>query len=120
VICQGSSRRRFKNTLRCARSGATRRGLGPLRARQLGPSQTIEPFDKVRRSSNILAGSRIGSRLAPTREGIQEAVESADESGFDLEHVDEICYGIRADLWNAAMPLKGFVEAVAKQVPAKR
>jgi hypothetical protein len=62
----------------------------------------------------------IGSRLAPAREGIQEAVESADESGFDLEHVDEIRYGIRADLWNAAMPLKGFVEALAKQVPAKR
>jgi hypothetical protein len=33
---------------------------------------------------------------------------------------DEIRYGIRADLWNAAMPLKGFVEALAKQVPAKR
>ena len=62
----------------------------------------------------------IGSRLAPAREGIQEAVESADESGFDLEHVDEIRYGIRADLWNAAAPLKGFVEALAKQVPAKR
>ena len=33
---------------------------------------------------------------------------------------DEIRYGIRADLWNAAMPLKGFVEAPAKEVPAKR
>lgn len=29
----------------------------------------------------------IGSRLAPTRDGIQEAIDSADERGFDLEHI---------------------------------
>jgi hypothetical protein len=28
--------------------------------------------------------------------------------------------GVIGDLWNAAMPLNGFVEAIAKQVPAKR
>jgi hypothetical protein len=26
---------------------------------------------------------------------------SADESGFDLEHVDDIGYGIRAELWES-------------------
>jgi hypothetical protein len=74
--------------------------------------------ERVARLARFVAG--IGSRLTPAREGIQDAVESADESGFDLEHVDEIRYGIRADLWNAAMPLEGFVETLAKQVPARR
>jgi hypothetical protein len=34
--------------------------------------------------------SGIGGRLAPARKGIQDAIDSADASGFDLEHVDEI------------------------------
>jgi hypothetical protein len=42
--------------------------------------------------------SGIGSRLASAREGIQDAVDSADESGFDLEHIDDIRYGIRAEI----------------------
>jgi hypothetical protein len=63
----------------------------------------------------------IGSRLAPAREDIQGAVESADESGFDLEHIEDIRYGIRAEIWESdATPLKDFVEALVKQVPARR
>jgi len=58
--------------------------------------------------------------LPSAREGIQEAVESADESGFDLEHVDEIRYGIRANLWDGALPLNGFVEALANQAAVRR
>lgn len=34
--------------------------------------------------------SEIGSPLAPAPEDIQEAIASADESGFNLEHVDDI------------------------------
>jgi hypothetical protein len=40
--------------------------------------------------------------------------------GFDLEHVDEIRYGIRAELWKDAMPLKGFVDILRKQASATR
>jgi len=65
--------------------------------------------------------SGIGSRLAPAREDIQDAVESADESGFDLEHVDDIRYGIRSEIWEGeAMPLKGFVDLLGKQLAAMR
>jgi len=59
--------------------------------------------------------------LAPAREDIQDAVESADESGFDLEHVDDIRYGIRSEIWEGeAMPLKGFVDLLGKQLAAMR
>jgi hypothetical protein len=35
----------------------------------------------------------------------KRAIESADESGFDLEHVDDIRYGIRSKIWeNEALP----------------
>jgi len=53
--------------------------------------------------------------------GIEGAVQSADESGFDLEHVDEIRYGIRSEIWEGeAVPLKGFVEVLGKQASANR
>ena len=65
--------------------------------------------------------SGIGSRLAPAREDIQEAVESADRSGFDLEHVDDIRYGIRSEIWESeAMSLKGFVDLLGRQASTKR
>ncbi|WP_257169706.1 ATP-binding protein [Bradyrhizobium sp. SRS-191] len=64
--------------------------------------------------------SSIGNRLAPAREGIQEAVESADKSGFDLEHVDDIRYGIRSEVWESeAVSLTDFVDWI-KQLPAMR
>ena len=62
--------------------------------------------------------SEIGSRLAPARNGIRDAVQRADVSGFDLEHIDEIRYGIRADLWNEALPLRTFAEILGKQASA--
>jgi hypothetical protein len=63
--------------------------------------------------------SGIGSRLAPAREGIQDAVESADESGFDLEHVDDIRFDIRSEIWESdAISLNGFVDLPGKQVAA--
>ncbi len=65
--------------------------------------------------------SSIGSRLARAREGIQDAVESADESGFDLEHVNDIRYGIRSEIWESgAVSLNGFVDLLGKQVAAAR
>jgi hypothetical protein len=63
----------------------------------------------------------IGSRLAPAREGIRDAVDSADESGFDLEHVDDIRYGIRSEIWEGeAISFDGFVDLLGKQVAAAR
>jgi hypothetical protein len=63
----------------------------------------------------------IGSRLAPARDGIQDAMESADESGFDLEHIDDIRYGIRAEIWESdALPLTGFVEMLSRQALTRR
>ena len=51
--------------------------------------------------------SGIGSRLASA----QESIKNADESGFDLEHIDDIRYGIRSEIWESgALPLIGFVE----------
>jgi hypothetical protein len=65
--------------------------------------------------------SGIGSRLAPAREGIHGAVESADESGFVLEHIDDIRYGIRAEIWeNDALPLTGFVEMLSRLALIRR
>ena len=47
-----------------------------------------------------LAGyvSGIGGKLVPAREGFDYAIRTADAGGFDLEHIDEIRYGIRADI----------------------
>jgi hypothetical protein len=60
--------------------------------------------------------SGIGSRLALAREGIQSAVESADERGFDLEHVDDIRYDIRSEIWeDEGVSLQGFVEMLGRQ-----
>ncbi len=59
--------------------------------------------ERVEEQARFISG--IGSRLAPARDEIQGAVESADAGGFDLEHVDEIRYGIRADLWSNGVPL---------------
>jgi hypothetical protein len=62
--------------------------------------------------------SGIGSRLTPVLEGIQDAVASADESGFDLEHVDDIRYGIRAELWESdATPVQAFVNGSPSKGP---
>jgi hypothetical protein len=65
--------------------------------------------------------SGMGSRLAPAREDIEEAIESADASGFDLEHVDDIRYGIRSEIWESgALSLKAFVDLLGKQASANR
>jgi len=65
--------------------------------------------ERVEELARFVSG--IGGRLAAAREEIQDAVESADASGFDLEHVDDIRYGIRSRIWESeAMPLKGFAE----------
>ncbi|SRR5258708_26264128 len=70
--------------------------------------------ERVNELARFVSG--IGSRLAPARDDIQEAVESADESGLDLEHIDDIRYGIRSAIWETdAMPLKGFVDWVGRQ-----
>lgn len=75
--------------------------------------------ERVEELACFIAG--IGKRLAPARDGIEEAVQSADESGFDLEHVDQIRYGIRSEVWDdQGVPLKAFVEALGKQASAER
>ena len=39
--------------------------------------------------------------------------------GFDLEHVDDIRYGIRWEIWESeAIPLKAFVELLGKRASA--
>ncbi len=65
--------------------------------------------------------SGIGSRLALAQESIKNAVESADESGFDLEHIDDIRYGIRSEIWESdALPLIGFVEMLSRHAAVRR
>ena len=86
----------------------------------LDPAEDIEGLAPERVEALARFVSGIGNRLAPARDGIEDAIESADASGFDLEHVDEIRYGIRADLWNEAIPLKDFAEVLAKQASGKR
>ena len=55
--------------------------------------------------------------MASARENIQDAVDSADASGFDLEHTDEIRYGIRSEIWESeALALGRFVEILASRV----
>jgi hypothetical protein len=65
--------------------------------------------------------SNIGGRLASARGGIQDAIDTADASGFDLEHVDEIRYGIRSGIWEReAESLSAFVDWLSKQLSSMR
>jgi hypothetical protein len=87
----------------------------------LDPDEEIDELtpERVEELARFVSG--IGSRLAPAREDIQGAVENADASGFDLEHVDDIRYGIRSAIWEGDGPsLKGFVEIVGRQASAQR
>jgi hypothetical protein len=44
-----------------------------------------------------------------------------DRDGFDLEHVDDIRYRIRSEIWeNEAVSLTGFVDWLGKQLPGLR
>jgi hypothetical protein len=87
----------------------------------LEPDEDIDELtpDRIEESANFVSG--IGSRIAPAREDIQEAITSADESGFDLEHIDEIRYGIRSELWeDEGVPLQSFVEILGRQAGTQR
>ena len=65
--------------------------------------------------------SGIGSRLASAQESIKNAVETADQSGFDLEHIYDIRYGIRSEIWKSdAVPLIDFVEMLSRQAAERR
>jgi hypothetical protein len=73
----------------------------------------------VERAACFVSG--IGSRLAPTREEIRDAVASADARGFDLEHVDDIRFGIRSEVWDKeAMSLSGFVDMLNERALRER
>ena len=75
--------------------------------------------ERVEDLARFVAG--IGNRLAEALAGIQDAVENADASGFDLEHVDEIRYGIRSDIWEVeAIALQEFVDLLGKHATANR
>jgi hypothetical protein len=83
----------------------------------LDPGEDIEQLtaERVEEVARFVSG--IGQRLAPAQEGIQDAVESADESGFDLEHIDDIRYGIRSEIWETeAVSLTQFVDWLGKQL----
>jgi hypothetical protein len=87
----------------------------------LDPGEDIDQLtpERVEELARFVSG--IGSRLASALEDIQDAVESADASGFDLEHVDDIRYGVRSQMWESeAIPLKGFADLLSKQVSASR
>ena len=86
----------------------------------LDRDEDIEELTPERVEETACFVSEIGGRLAPAREGIENAIRTADAGGFDLEHIDEIRYGVRADLWNDAVPLKGFVEMLGRQAAANR
>jgi hypothetical protein len=73
--------------------------------------------ERVEELARFISG--IGDRLMPTREGIRDAVRTAEEDGFDLEHTDEIRYGIRSEIWaGEAVQLATFVAVLARS--AKR
>jgi hypothetical protein len=70
--------------------------------------------ERVQEVARFVSG--MSQRLASAQQGIRDAVESADESGFDLEHVDDICYGIRSEIWETeAVSLSEFVDWLRKQ-----
>ena len=59
---------------------------------------------------------KIGARIAPALGGIAVAVRNADQGGLDLEHVEEIRYGIRSGVWaNDGISLEKFVESISKE-----
>ena len=66
----------------------------------LDADQEIDELTPERVEELACFVSGIGRRLAPAREGLQDAVESADERGFDLEHIDDIRYGIRSEIFS--------------------
>jgi hypothetical protein len=71
--------------------------------------------ERVEELARFVSG--IGDRLTPTREGILDAVRTADEDGFDLEHTDEIRYGMRSEIWGGeAMQLATFVAVLGRSV----
>jgi hypothetical protein len=87
----------------------------------LEPDEDIDELTPERVEALARFVSGIGGRLAPAREGIQDAVERADESGFDLEHVDDIRYGIRSEIWeDEGVSLQDFVETLGRQAAAQR
>ena len=59
--------------------------------------------------------------MAPARENIGDAIASANASGFDLEHVDDIRFGIRSEVRvDAAVSLSGFVEILNERALRER
>jgi hypothetical protein len=87
----------------------------------LDPGEDIDELTAERVEDVARFVSGIGQRLAPAQQGIEDAVESADESGFDLEHVDDIRYGIRSEIWESeAVSLIDFVDWLGKQLSAVR
>ncbi len=75
--------------------------------------------ERVEELASFIYG--IGSRLSSARRDIRDAIENADASGFDLEHVDEIRYGIRSGIWESeAVSLTGFVDWLGRQLSSTR
>jgi hypothetical protein len=87
----------------------------------LDPGEDIDQLTAERVEDVACFISGIGQRLASAQQGIEDAVESADESGFDLEHVDDIRYGIRSEIWESeAVSLTDFVGWLGKQLSTVR
>ena len=59
----------------------------------------------------------VGDTLAISRAGIDSALQGAVVGGFELQHVEEIRYGISHAMWEGSgIPLNSFVETLARQV----
>jgi hypothetical protein len=87
----------------------------------LDPGEDIDQLSAERVEEVARFVSGIGQRLAPAQEGIEEAVESADASGFNLEHVEDIRYGIRSEIWErGAVSLANFVDWLGKRLSAMK
>jgi hypothetical protein len=83
---------------------------------QKGPAFQLTA-ERVEDVARFVSG--IGQRLTPDQEGIQEAVESANASGFNLEHIEDIRYGIRSEIWEGkAVSLSEFADGLGKQLSA--
>jgi len=60
---------------------------------------------------------KIGGTLAISSAGIVTALVGAVAGGFELQHVEEIRYGINSMMWEKnSILLKSFVETLARRV----
>ena len=83
----------------------------------LSANEPISDLDGSRIEQVARFLPRIGSTLAISSAGIDSALVGAVAGGFELQHVEEIRYGINSVLWKQnSVLLKNFVETLAHRV----